>query len=356
MDILVLPGDGIGPEIVGATVTALDALERRYALGLALHHDAIGLGCLEKDGATLTDAVLDRARLSDGTILGPVDTFVYPPLEDGGRNPSSEFRIALDLFANIRPSYARPGVPCMAPGIDLVMVRENTEGFYADRSMYKGIGEFQPDEDMALSVRKITTRASARIAKVAFELAATRRHKVTAIHKANALKLTDGLFLRTVRKVARDYPEVELEEVIVDAMAAFLIRDASRFDVVVATNMFGDILSDEAAELSGSLGLAASLNAGDERAVAQCVHGAAPDIAGQDVANPVAMMQSTAMLLDWLGARDKKDGIREAAAAFRVAVDTVAGDPARATRDLGGKAGTRAFGLAVADEIASAGS
>ena len=261
MDILVLPGDGIGPEIVGATVAALDALERRYALGLALHHDAIGLGCIEKDGATLTDAVLDRARESDGTILGPVDTFVYPPLEDGGRNPSSEFRIALDLFANIRPSYARPGVPCMSPGIDLVMVRENTEGFYADRSMYKGIGEFQPDEDMALSVRKITTRASARIAKVAFELAATRRHKVTAIHKANALKLTDGLFLRTVRKVAEDYPEIELEEVIVDAMAALLIRDASRFDVIVATNMFGDILSDEAAELSGSLGLAASLNA-----------------------------------------------------------------------------------------------
>ncbi|MCH8098160.1 MAG: isocitrate/isopropylmalate dehydrogenase family protein [Proteobacteria bacterium] len=356
MDILVLPGDGIGPEIVGATVAALDALERRYALGLALHHDAIGLGCIEKDGATLTDAVLDRARESDGTILGPVDTFVYPPLEDGGRNPSSEFRIALDLFANIRPSYARPGVPCMSPGIDLVMVRENTEGFYADRSMYKGIGEFQPDEDMALSVRKITKRASARIAKVAFELAATRRHKVTAIHKANALKLTDGLFLRTVRKVAEDYPEIELEEVIVDAMAALLIRDASRFDVIVATNMFGDILSDEAAELSGSLGLAASLNAGDDRAVAQCVHGAAPDIAGQDIANPVAMMQSTAMLLDWLGARDKKDGVREAAAAFRVAVDTVAGDPARATRDLGGKAGTKAFGVAVVDEIASAGS
>jgi len=222
--------------------------------------------------------------------------------------------------------------------------------------MYKGIGEFQPDEDMALSVRKITTWASARIAKVAFELAATRRHKVTAVHKANALKLTDGLFLRTVRKVAEDYPEVELEEVIVDAMAALLIRDASRFDVIVATNMFGDILSDEAAELSGSLGLAASLNAGDDRAVAQCVHGAAPDIAGQDIANPVAMMQSTAMLLDWLGARDKKDGVREAAAAFRVAVDTVAGDPARATRDLGGKAGTKAFGVAVVDEIASAGS
>ena len=356
MDILVLPGDGIGPEIVGATVTALDALERRYALGLKLHHDAIGLGCLEKDGATLTDAVLARARASDGTILGPVDTFVYPPLEDGGRNPSSEFRIALDLFANIRPSYARPGVPCMAPGIDLVMVRENTEGFYADRSMYKGIGEFQPDEATAFSVRKITARASARIAKVAFELAATRRHKVTAIHKANALKITDGLFLRTVRKVGEDYPGVELEEVIVDAMAALLIRDASRFDVILATNMFGDILSDEAAELSGSLGLAASLNAGDERAVAQCVHGAAPDIAGQDVANPVAMMQSTAMLLDWLGSRDKKDGIREAAAAFRAAVDTVAGDPARATRDLGGKAGTKAFGRAVVDEIASAGS
>ena len=135
-----------------------------------------------------------------------------------------------------------------------------------------------------------------------------------------------------------------------------LVMAPKQFDVLVTGNMFGDILSDEAAELSGSLGLAASLNAGDERAVGQCVHGAAPDIAGQDVANPVAMMQSTAMLLDWLGSRDKKDGVREAAAAFGAAVDTVAGDPARATRDLGGKAGTKAFGLAVADEIASAGS
>ncbi len=356
MDILVLPGDGIGPEITGATVGALDALERRYALGLKLHHDEIGLGCLEKNGATLTDDVLARARVSDGTILGPVDTLVYPPPEAGGRNPSTEFRLGFDLFANIRPSYARPGVPCMAPAIDLVMVRENTEGFYADRSMFQGIGEFQPDEAMALSLRKITAFASARIAKVAFELAAARRGKVTAVHKANALKLTDGLFLRTVRKVGDDFPGVEYEEVLVDAMAALLIRESSRFDVVVATNMFGDILSDEAAELAGGLGLAASLNAGDERAVAQCVHGAAPDIAGRDVANPGAMMQSTAMLLDWLGSRDKKDGIREAAAAFRAAVDTVAGDPARATRDLGGTAGTRAFGLAVADEIASAGS
>jgi 3-isopropylmalate dehydrogenase len=354
MDILVLPGDGIGPEIVGATVAALEALERRFSAGVKLHHDEIGLVCLEKHGATLTDDVLARARASDGTILGPVDTFVYPPPEAGGRNPSSEFRIRLDLFANIRPCYARAGVPCMSPGIDLVMVRENTEGFYADRSMYKGIAEFQPDEDMALSVRKITTRASARIARVAFDLAATRRRKVTAIHKANALKITDGLFLRTVHKVAQDYPDIEFEDVIVDAMAALLIRDASRFDVVVATNMFGDILSDEAAELSGSLGLAASLNTGDERAVAQCVHGAAPDIAGRDVANPVAMMQSTAMLLDWLGARDKKDDLKAAAAAFRAAIDTVAGDPARTTRDLGGTAGTKAFGLAVVDEIASA--
>jgi len=356
MDILVLPGDGIGPEIVGATVTALDALEHRYALGLELHHDEIGLVCLEKNGATMTDDVLARARESDGTILGPVDTLVYPPPEAGGRNPSTEIRIGLDLFANIRPSYARPGVPCMAPGIDLVMVRENTEGFYVDRSMVKGIGEFQPDEGMALSLRKITARASARIAKVAFELAATRRQKVTAIHKVNALKITDGLFLRTVRKVGEDYPGVELEEVLVDAMAALLIRDASRFDVVVATNMFGDILSDEAAELAGTLGLAASLNAGDERAVAQCAHGSAPDIAGQDIANPGAMMQSTAMLLDWLGSRHQRDDLKQAAAAFRAAVNAVAGDPARTTRDIGGKAGTKAFGGAVVDEIASAGS
>ena len=182
-------------------------------------------------------------------------------------------------------------------------MRENTEGFYSDRNMYAGSGEFMPDADSAFSIRKITARGSARIARAAFLLARGRRRKVTAVHKANVVKLSDGLFLREVRKVAKEFPDVEFEELIVDATAALLIRTPERFDVIVTTNMFGDILSDEASELSGSLGLGGSINAGDAGCVAQAQHGSAPDIAGRNIANPTSLILSAAMLLDWRGQR-----------------------------------------------------
>ena len=177
--------------------------------------------------------------------------------------PPGALRVAFDLYANIRPCRSRDGLTILRRPMDLVIVRENTEGFYSDRNMHAGGGEFMPDEDMALSVRKITARGSARIARVAFELARGRRKKVTAVHKANVLKLSDGLFLREVRMVAADFPDVELDEVLVDAAAALLVRTPDRFDVIVTTNMYGDILSDEASELSGSLGLGASINVSD---------------------------------------------------------------------------------------------
>ena len=206
----------------------------------------------------------------------------YPPVAQGGLNPSGELRKRLDLYANIRPARTRGGFPprCGSP-VDLVVVRENTEGFYADRNMFSG---------RASSCRRPTSRSrcarsrragSTRIAEAAFALAMRRRRKVTAVHKANVLRVSDGLFLECVRAVAARYPQVEYEEKIIDAMAALLVRDASPFDVIVTTNMFGDILSDLASEIAGSLGLAASLNAGAEHAVAQAQHGSAPDIAGQ---------------------------------------------------------------------------
>lgn len=326
MKILILPGDGIGPEIMAATRAALEALNDKHGLKLDFQERAIGFESLETDGSTLPDAVIEAIEAADGTVVGPVDTLAYPPASEGGVNPSATMRKRLDLYANIRPSRARPGVPAAAPKMDLVIARENTEGFYADRNMFQGTAEFMPTEGVALSVRKITAQGSRRIARAAFELAGRRRNKVTVVHKANVLKVSDGLFRDTVREVASDYPGVELDEVLIDAMAALLVRTPEAFDVVVTTNMFGDILSDEAAELSGGLGLGGSLNAGDDHAIAQAAHGSAPDIAGQGIANPTALMVSAAMLLEWLGARHGRDDLTAGAAAFNAAVDAALGN------------------------------
>jgi isocitrate/isopropylmalate dehydrogenase len=205
-----------------------------------------------------------------------------------------------------------------------------------------------PTPDLALAVRKISRAGSTRIAEAAFTLAMGRRKKVTAVHKANVLRVSDGLFLECVRAVAARHPTVQYEERIMDAMAALLVRDASAFDVIVTTNMFGDILSDLAAEISGSLGLAASLNAGTEHAVAQAQHGSAPDIAGQDRANPSSLIGSAAMLLAWLGERRKDERLTRAANAIEAALDCAIAAPEWRTRDLGGPLGTKAFGERIA--------
>ncbi|HEX3171334.1 MAG TPA: isocitrate/isopropylmalate family dehydrogenase, partial [Burkholderiales bacterium] len=238
MKILVLPGDGIGPEITRATLTVLDRANARFKLGLAWEHDEMGLVTLKKEGTTCPPRILEKARAAAGVLLGPVSHNDYPPREQGGANPSGEFRVKLDLYANIRPAKSRLGVGLTGKPVDLVIFRECTEGFYADRNMYMGLGEFMPTEDMAISLRRVTAKCCERIARRAFESAMTRRKKVTAVHKANVLRISDALFLREVRKVAKDFPEVELDEKIVDAMAALLVRDPSKFDVIVTGNMF----------------------------------------------------------------------------------------------------------------------
>src|SRR6478609_3675553 len=256
--LVVMPGDGIGPEIMAATLHVMREVDRLVSLGLTFEDVPIGFVALKAHGSTLPDAAAEAARAADGVILGPVSHNDYPPVAQGGLNPSGELRKRLDLYANIRPARSRGGFPprCGSP-VDLVIARENTEGFYADRSMFLGSGEFMPTPDLALSVRKITRAGSTRIAEAAFALARRRRNKVTAVHKANVLRVSDGLFLECVRAVAARFPAVDYEERIMDAMAALLVRDAGAFDVVVTTNMFGDILSDLASEISGSLGLAA---------------------------------------------------------------------------------------------------
>ena len=347
LKILVLPGDGIGPEITAATLEVLGAVDRKHSLGLEFETREVGFASLKRSGNTLPETVIAACRASDGIILGPADTLAYPPRAKGGANPSGDLRIALDLYANIRPSRSYEGLPCWGrTPMDLVIVRENTEGFYADRNMHLGAGEFMPTPDLALSVRKISARASRRIALGAFRLARTRRRKVTAVHKANVLKVTEGVFLREVRAVAREFADVAYDEQLVDSMAALLVRDAARFDVVVTTNMYGDILSDEAAELSGSLGLAGSINAGDAHCMAQAQHGSAPDIAGKDVANPLSLLLSAGMLLGWLGQKHARDDLAKAQTVIEVALGDLIRKPETRTRDLGGPLGTMAFSAA----------
>jgi 3-isopropylmalate dehydrogenase len=351
MKLLVLPGDGIGPEIVAASVEVLRAADARFQLGFEFDQEDVGFASLEKHGTTLRDEVLQRARGYDGIILGTQSHADYPKPEQGGRNVSAGFRVGLDLYANVRPARTRAFLPSnLAAGkrMDLVIMREATEGFYPDRNMAQGWGEMMPSPDMALSVRKITRHCSERIARRAFELAMKRRKKVTAIHKANSFHMTDGLFLECVRKVAKDFPEVALDDLLVDASTAHMVRRPERFDVLVATNFYGDILSDLASELSGSLGLAGSIMAGDELCCAQAQHGSAPDIQGRDLANPVSMILSVAMLVQWLGERRQSAALLKAAQAMEAAVDRVLENPATRTADLGGSMGCRAFAAEVA--------
>jgi 3-isopropylmalate dehydrogenase len=347
MRILVLPGDGIGPEITRATLEVLGVVNAALSLGLEFESRDIGLASLASQGTTLPAEVMTRIPEVDGVILGPVSHYEYPTRQEGGINPSAELRVVFELYANIRPCRSREKLTILRKPMDLVIVRENTEGFYSDRNMFAGSGEFMPDPDMALSIRKITAKASARVARTAFEIARGRSRKVTAVHKANVVKLSDGLFLREVRKVAQSYPDVTLNELIVDATAALLIRNPDRFDVIVTTNMFGDILSDEASELSGSLGLGGSINAGDDICVAQAQHGSAPDIAGMNIANPTSLILSAAMLLDWRGRRDFNESLVAAASLIESAIDRVLDDAKTRTRDIGGQLGTEEFTAAV---------
>lgn len=354
MRFLVLPCDGIGPEITAATMEVLDQANRRFDLGIQADYDDVGFPSLEKYGTTLRDETIEKAKTYDGIILGPQSHMDYPPRDKGGPNVSGGFRVRLDLYANVRPARKRSFLP--GKEMDLVIMREATEGFYPDRNMFKGLGEFMPTEDVALSVRKLTSKACERIARAAFELAMKRRKKVTAVHKANNFIITDGFFLDWVRKVHKEFPEVELNDVIIDAMAAHLVRDPSRYDVIVSTNFYSDIISDLASELSGSLGLAGSINANKEenRVCAQAQHGSAPDIQGQNVANPSSLILSVAMMLNWLGEKRGLANFEAAGTEIERAVDAVLENPGNRTRDLGGSTNCDTFGSLVAAEVGGA--
>lgn len=347
MNLLVLPGDDIGPEITAAALSIVRRVDEMFSLGLAIERQDVGMASYRASGTTLPERVIEAALAADAVILGPCGMTDYPPSAAGGINVPGTIRKRLDLYANIRPARSRPGLPHARPGLDCLIVRENTEGFYSDRNMFMGSGEFMPTPDVALSVRKITAPASRRIARVAFQYAARRRKHVTAVGKRHVLQMSDGLFIREAQAVAAQHPDIAWREMDIDAMAADLYSRPERHDVILITNMFGDILSNAAVAMSGSLGLAAALNAGDAHAVANAGHGSAPDIAGKDLANPTGLILSCAMLLDWLGQRHQHESYARAARAIESAVDAALAVPANRTADLGGECGTHRFADAV---------
>ncbi|MFG1706968.1 isocitrate/isopropylmalate dehydrogenase family protein [Nonomuraea sp. M3C6] len=349
-------GDGIGPEIVpAARLTVERAVAVAGAPPLEWVELPMGASALEEHGSPMPAANKKILAECDGWLLGPHDSASYPKewLERLERPPGGELRHFFDLYANLRPSRNRPGVSGVVGGVDLVTVRENTEGFYVDRNMVRGSGEFMPTPDTALVVGVFTRKAIRRIAVTAFELARTRRRHVTVVHKSNVIPLAFGLFVEECEAVGRDYPDVRLDAYLFDAMTAHLVRHPQDFDVIVAENMFGDTLSDLAGELVGGLGMSAALNAGDDHAMAQAAHGSAPDIAGQGISNPVGMMLSSAMLLTWMGTKHADPRLHEAATRIENAVDLTLENGPR-TGDLGGSATTVEFAEAVEAAITDA--
>ena len=332
--IAVIRGDGIGPEITDATLRVLDALD----IGLKYDFVEAGVGAFEKQGELLPQATLDAIAHHRIALKGPLMT----PVAGGFSSLNVELRKRFDLYANVRPAHSFPNTKSHFEGVDLITVRENTEGAY--------IGEGQhlsEDGETATLTQKVTRRGSDRIVRYAFDLARNiGRRKVTIVHKANILKSTSGLFLKVAREVAAQYPDIEHNELIVDNCCMQLVMRPEQFDVIVTTNLFGDIISDLCAGLVGGLGLAPGANIGTEAAIFEAVHGSAPDIAGKGIANPCALILGAAQMLDHLGHGSE-------AARVRAAVRDTLEKRDRVTPDLGGSGTTKSFGDALVERVRS---
>lgn len=335
----VLPGDDIGLEVVPEAVKVADNAARLYGIDVHWHDMPIGMAAYRSHGSTLPDGTLTSLASLDGWVLGPIGHRNYPA-DERAINPHPILRRHFELFANIRPIRSFTSVPGLQQDVDVIIVRENNEGFQPDRNMFLGTGEFMPGPDLALSTRVISRTASRNVARAAFELARSRSGRVTAVHKDTVFKLSCGLFAEACREVAAEYPDCTYDEAIVDTFAMQLIMSPQQYDVVVTTNLFGDILSDVAAGLVGGLGLAPGLSAGHRLAMAQATHGSAPDIAGQGVANPFAMISSVQLLLDWLGRQHEDTRLLGAAAAVNSALEATVNEAQHLTPDLGGSSTT----------------
>lgn len=357
--VTLIPGDGIGPEISDAMVKVVEAT----GVAIDWHVQEAGAHVMEAEGTPLPERVLDSVRETGTAIKGPVTT----PVGSGFRSVNVALRRAFDLYACVRPCLSMPGDGSRYDGVDLVIVRENTEDLYAgiefdegsegarqimETVAAAGAGTIKPDS--AISLKPISVSGSERIVRYAFDYARKNgRHKVTAVHKANIMKCTDGLFLHTAEKVAAEYPDIEFNAKIVDATCMGLVQDPNDFDVLVLPNLYGDIVSDLCAGLVGGLGLAPGSNIGAEQAIFEATHGSAPDIAGQDIANPTAMILSAAMMLDHLGEKTAADNVRTAVRETLAAGEQVTADIKKAlTGSATGAVGTYAYGEAVAARVA----
>ena len=331
--IAVIRGDGIGPEIMDASLGVLDAMK----LGLQYEFVEAGMSALEKTGELLPAATLDAIRKHRIAFKSPLTT----PVGEGFSSINVSLRKTFDLYANVRPATSFPGTKARYENIDIITVRENTEGAY--------IGEGQsvsPDGETALLTQKVTRKGSERIVRYAFDLARRLgRKKVTVVHKANILKSTSGLFLKTAREVAQQYPDIQCNEMIVDNTCMQLVMRPEQFDVIVTTNLFGDIVSDLCAGLVGGLGLAPGANIGEHAAIFEAVHGSAPDIAGKNIANPCALLLAAGQMLDHLGHVEQANRLRQAIRDTLTAKDGV-------TPDVGGTGTTQSFAKAVAARVA----
>ncbi len=330
--IALIRGDGIGPEQAEATLLVLLKLEELLGLKLEIVDVEAGDACMKRTGTPLPDETIRTLKGSHACLKGPVG--------ETAADVIVRLRQMFDLYANVRPARSLPNVPALKPGVDLVIVRENTE------DLYKGY-EWELD-GIAIGIRLITRRGCERIARYAFELARRRKRKIVAVHKANVMRITCGLFARTCREVSKDYPDIAYSEMYVDAAAMDLIRRPEYFDVIVTTNVFGDILSDEAAQVVGGLGLAPAANIGDEYAIFEPVHGCAPDIAGKGIANPISMILSAAMMFEWLAARYSDERCFEASELVNEAVTRTLEEGKVLTPDLGGRAKTIELGARIA--------
>jgi isocitrate dehydrogenase (NAD+) len=333
--IAILPGDGIGPEVVNATVEVLKAVEvKTGTYKLDLVWGEAGLNAIGKYGTNVPPHTIDMLKTTVACLKGPMTT-----PEEPGAPPSAAVTIRrlFNLYANVRPCYSLPNMPSLKPNIDLVVIRENSEG------LYSGI-EFNLTEDAAVALRVITRKASEKVARFAFKLAAERRKHLSYVHKANILRRTDGIFNQAVLNVAKEFPEVMADDYHIDAVAMQLIKQPEAFDVVVTTNLFGDIISDEAAQLVGGLGVAAGANIGDHYAMFEPVHGSAPKYRGQNRVNPIATIFASKMLLDYLGEKDSAKLVEKA-------VFDVLKEGRTLTYDLGGAAKTSEMAEAIADRM-----
>lgn len=326
-----IPGDGIGPEVVEAAVEVVEAT----GVKIGWERVEAGADVFLKYGTPMPDEALNSIRTTRVALKGPIGT----PIGGGFKSANVMMRQALDLYACVRPIRTIPGLPGRYENVDFVIIRENTEGLYSglEHRVAPGVVE---------SLKVVTEAASLRIARYAFELAREQnRPSVSAIHKANIMKLSDGLFLECARRVARDFPEIELRELIIDNCAMQLVTRPEQFEVLLMDNLYGDILSDLGAGLVGGLGVVPGSNIGNDCAVFEAVHGSAPDIAGKGLANPTAVIRSAALLVAHLGETDAAQRIEKA-------VEAVMGDPKNHTGDLGGKAKTRDITDAILQELA----